>query len=121
MTPVLAAIEQQQRLRNTAETRLEQELADLVGPVIASSDWVRQVPEQIAPWVPGGIYALGTDGFGLSEERHVLREYFEVSAEWIAFAALSALAQSDRLTREVALAFAEQAGLDLDKLDPACA
>jgi pyruvate dehydrogenase complex dehydrogenase (E1) component len=64
---------------------------------------------------------LGTDGYGLSEDRHVLREYFEVSAEWITFAALSTLAQNDRLDRDIAMAFADRAELDLQKPDPACA
>ncbi len=73
----------------------------------------------ISRWVPGPYTVLGTDGFGLSEDRQVLRGYFEVSAEWIAFAALSTLAQNNRLERDAALGFAQQAGLGLDKGDPA--
>ena len=63
----------------------------------------------------------GTDGFGLSEDRSVLREYFEVSSAWIAFAALSSLAQTNELPRQAALDYADSAGLDLTKLDPATA
>jgi len=91
------------------------------GVFVAASDYQKSLAMSISRWIPGPYVVLGTDGFGLSEDRHVLREYFEVSAEWIAFAALSALAQSNRLTREAALAFAERARLNLDKLDPACA
>ena len=89
------------------------------GVFIAASDYQKALAMSISAWVPGPYKVLGTDGFGVSEDRHVLRGYFEVSAEWIAFAALSALAQDDRLGRDVALGFAERAGLDLNKLDPA--
>ena len=70
-------------------------------------------------WIPGAYTVLGTDGFGLSEDRAVLRGYFEVSAQWIAFAALSTLAQSNDLPRDAALDYAADAGLDLEKIDPA--
>jgi pyruvate dehydrogenase E1 component len=89
------------------------------GVFVAASDYQKALAMSISRWVPEPYAVLGTDGFGLSEDRDVLREYFEVSAEWIAFAALSAMAQSNRSTREAALAFADQAGLDLNKLDPA--
>jgi pyruvate dehydrogenase E1 component len=89
------------------------------GVFIAASDYQKALAMSISAWVPGPYKVLGTDGFGVSEDRQVLRGYFEVSAEWIAFAALSALAQDDRLGRDVALGFAERAGLDLNKLDPA--
>ncbi|MDH3642947.1 MAG: pyruvate dehydrogenase (acetyl-transferring), homodimeric type [Gammaproteobacteria bacterium] len=91
------------------------------GVFVAASDYQKGLPMSISRWVPGPFTVLGTDGFGLSEDRHVLREYFEVSAEWIAFAALSSLAQSNRLSRDRALEFAGRAGLDLNKLDPASA
>jgi len=63
------------------------------GPVVAASDNVRLVAEQISPWVNGGMTVLGTDGFGRSESRQTLRRHFEVDAPFIAFAALSALAR----------------------------
>jgi len=100
---------------------VEQLLQAEDGIFVAASDYQKSLAMSITRWIPGPYVVLGTDGFGLSEDRHVLREYFEVSAEWIAFAALSALAQSNRLTREAALAFAERARLNLGKLDPACA
>jgi len=73
-------------------SHLEESLKAMRGPVVAASDYVRQVPEQIAPWVPGGMTVLGTDGFGRSDTRASLRRHFEVDAESIAYAALLALA-----------------------------
>jgi pyruvate dehydrogenase E1 component len=61
------------------------------GPVIAVSDFMRSVQDQIAPWVDQPFYSLGTDGFGLSDTRGALRRHFKVDAESIAVAALSEL------------------------------
>jgi pyruvate dehydrogenase E1 component len=64
------------------------------GPVIAVSDYMRAVQDQIAPWVPNQFYSLGTDGFGLSDTRGALRRHFKVDAESIAVATLAQLAHS---------------------------
>ncbi|MFB3106292.1 MAG: pyruvate dehydrogenase (acetyl-transferring), homodimeric type, partial [Pseudomonadales bacterium] len=88
------------------------------GVFVAASDYVKALPMSIAAWIPGSYTVLGTDGFGLSESREDLREYFEVSAEWITFAALSRLAQCNYLDRAQVLGFAEAASLDLTKADP---
>ena len=56
-------------------------LADAAGPVVAVSDWMRAVPEQIRPWVPGTYVTLGTDGFGFSDTRPAARRYFNTDAE----------------------------------------
>jgi pyruvate dehydrogenase E1 component len=61
-------------------------------PVVASSDWMRAVPDQIRQWVPAPFVSLGTDGFGLSDTRPAVRRYFAVDAESIVVGALSALA-----------------------------
>ncbi|MCZ6856126.1 MAG: pyruvate dehydrogenase (acetyl-transferring), homodimeric type, partial [Gammaproteobacteria bacterium] len=97
---------------------LTQLLAGEEGVFVAASDYVKALPMSIASWIPGPYTVLGTDGFGLSESRDDLREYFEVSAEWITFAALSRLAQSNHLLREQALEFAKEVSLDLSKADP---
>ena len=97
---------------------LTQLLAGERGVFVAASDYIKALPMSIASWIPGPYTVLGTDGFGLSESREDLREHFEVSAEWIAFAALSRLAQSNHLDREQVLGFAEAASLDLTKADP---
>jgi pyruvate dehydrogenase E1 component len=65
-------------------------------PVVAVSDYVRAVPEQIRAWVPGAYRTLGTDGFGRSDTRAQLRDFFEVSAGWIALTALQALSEAGR-------------------------
>ena len=93
------------------------------GVFIAASDYMKTLPLQISPWVPGPYVVLGTDGFGLSEARPNLRDYFEVSAPWIAYAALVALGRT--LADPVAEAALDAAGfavanaLDLAKVDPA--
>ena len=61
------------------------------GPVIAASDYVKALPASIAKWVPGDFTVLGTDGFGRSDGREALREFFEVDARFIAHAVLTAL------------------------------
>ncbi|HXU32607.1 MAG TPA: pyruvate dehydrogenase (acetyl-transferring), homodimeric type, partial [Thermoanaerobaculia bacterium] len=62
------------------------------GPIVAVSDYMRIVPDQIARWLPGRFFALGTDGFGRSDTREALRRFFEVDAESVAVAALAQLA-----------------------------
>jgi pyruvate dehydrogenase E1 component len=69
-----------------------QQLADSRGPVIAASDYVRALPELIRAFVPRRFVTLGTDGFGRSDTRAGLRDFFEIDASAIAFAALKALA-----------------------------
>ena len=93
-------------------------LAGESGVFVAASDYMKALPGMISPWVPGPYTVLGTDGFGLSESRQRLRDYFEVSGEWVAFAALSTLAQNNHAPRATALAFATQHGLDLEQAGP---
>jgi pyruvate dehydrogenase E1 component len=78
-----------------------QRLAGVEGPVVAVSDWMRAVPDLIAPYVPGGMVSLGTDGFGLSDTRPALRRYFNVDAESVVCRTLQALADRGELDRDV--------------------
>jgi pyruvate dehydrogenase E1 component len=80
------------------------------GVFIAVSDYMRIVPDQIAPWVPGGLTTLGTDGFGRSDTRANLRRFFEVDAESTVIATLYALAQKGHIEKSVVA----QAIKDLD-------
>jgi pyruvate dehydrogenase E1 component len=64
------------------------------GPVVAVSDWIRAVPDQIVRWVPGPYTSLGTDGFGFSDTRPAARRFFHVDAESITLAVLAQLARS---------------------------
>ncbi len=72
------------------------------GPVVAASDYVRALPDSIARWVPGPFVALGTDGFGRSEDRATLRDFFEVDRRHIAYAAISSLVRAGELPKTVA-------------------
>jgi pyruvate dehydrogenase E1 component len=78
-----------------------QVLADAPGPVVAVSDWMRAVPDQIARWVPAEYSSLGTDGFGTSDTRGALRRHFHVDAESVTVAVLSELARSGEVKPEV--------------------
>jgi pyruvate dehydrogenase E1 component len=68
-------------------------------PVIAATDWVKAVPDQIARWVPG-LFSLGTDGLGRSDSRKNLRRFFEVDAESVVVAALSQLMHRGLVPKE---------------------
>ena len=90
-------------------------------PVVATCDYMKAVPDQIARWVPAGYYALGTDGFGRSEVRQQLRDYFEVDRRYVAIAALRELARAGQFDESKLGAAAKTLELDPDKLDPAAA
>ena len=71
------------------------------GPVIAVSDFMRAVQDQISPWVPNTFHSLGTDGFGLSDTRGALRRHFKVDAESITVATLAELAKAGEVKDSV--------------------
>jgi pyruvate dehydrogenase E1 component len=75
-------------------------LKDAAGPVIAVSDWMRAVPQQLARWVPQGFHALGADGFGFADTRPAARRFFKIDAESVVCQALSALAAEGRVGRD---------------------
>jgi pyruvate dehydrogenase E1 component len=80
---------------------ITQKLKGAEGPVVAVSDFMRAVQDQIAPWVPGSFHSLGTDGFGLSDTRGALRRHFKVDAESIAVATLAELAKLGEIKQSV--------------------
>ncbi|GGX76122.1 pyruvate dehydrogenase (acetyl-transferring), homodimeric type [Streptomyces fructofermentans] len=87
-------------------------LSGAPGPVLAVSDWMRQVPDQISQWVEQDYYSLGTDGFGLSDTREDVRRHFQVDAESIVVAALDRLARSGQVAPENVAQARERYGLD---------
>ncbi|MFL6196110.1 MAG: transketolase-like TK C-terminal-containing protein, partial [Thermoanaerobaculia bacterium] len=87
-------------------------------PIVAVSDYMKLVPDQISRWLPGRFYALGTDGFGRSETREALRRFFEVDAECVALAALHQLALRGKIDRQVVRRAIDELGIDAEKLDP---
>lgn len=100
---------------------LQQVLDGRRGPFIAASDYVRSVPEQIARWVPGDYFVLGTDGFGRSESRPYLRRFFEVDAECITIAALYRLCRAGQIPPHQVSQAIRQLGVDPEKVDPTTA
>jgi pyruvate dehydrogenase E1 component len=97
---------------------LENLLAKEQGAFVAVSDNVRNVPEQIAPWVPGGLFALGTDGFGRSDTRARLRRFFEIDAESTVIGTLFALAEKGQIGRDVVAKAIKDLGVDPEKVYP---
>ena len=94
-------------------------LAGAPGPIVAATDYMKVVPDQLAPWLGGRLVTLGTDGFGRSDNREHLRRHFEVGAESIAGATLSRLARDGKLKPKVAQKALEELGLDTEGKDPA--
>ncbi|MBB5933389.1 pyruvate dehydrogenase (acetyl-transferring), homodimeric type [Streptomyces zagrosensis] len=86
-------------------------LAGVSGPVLAVSDWMRSVPDQIAPWVEQDWSSIGTDGFGLSDTREAARRHFGVDPQSITVAALAALAKRGEIKPETVREAAQQYGL----------
>jgi pyruvate dehydrogenase E1 component len=78
-----------------------QALEQAAGPVVAVSDWMRAVPDQISRWVPGDWSSLGTDGYGKSDTRGALRRHFHVDAESTVVAVLTGLVNTGELKHEV--------------------
>ncbi|HEX4611012.1 MAG TPA: pyruvate dehydrogenase (acetyl-transferring), homodimeric type, partial [Urbifossiella sp.] len=100
------------------EPYVRQVLARTKGPIVATSDYMRTLPEQVAPYLDGRLLALGTDGFGRSETRTALRRFFEVDAEHVAVAALTALANRGELGRDVVKQAIADLGLNPNAPDP---
>lgn len=95
-----------------------QALRDQPYPVIATSDYIKSVPDQIARWVPGGLFALGTDGFGRSEARAELRDYFEIDANYVTLAALQQLAERGEFDRAKLPGVMKSLSIDPEKVNP---
>ena len=100
---------------------LETTLGDLDGVFVAASDHVRTVAEQLDPWIPGGLFAMGTDGFGRSDTRGPLRRHFEVDAECIAIGTLSRLSAAGAIGADVVAEAIRRLGVNPDKIDAALA
>ena len=95
-----------------------QQLAGRKGPAIASTDWVRAYSEQVRPYMPGAYVTLGTDGYGRSDNRPALRDFFEVDRRWITVRALKALADAGALPAEKVGQAMKIFGIRADKPNP---
>jgi pyruvate dehydrogenase E1 component len=114
-------VERWNRLHPTEPARrpyVEEALAGVDGPVVAVTDFVKAVPDQIGRWAPQPFLPLGTDGFGLSDARAALRRHFEVDAAHIVTAALHGLAQRGDISAAVVADAISGYDIDPGAVDP---
>jgi len=88
------------------------------GVFVAASDYMKVLPATVARWVPGRLHMLGTDGYGRSDSRERLRDFFEVDHRYIALAALHELALDGDLDWKVVRQAIKDLDIDQDKLNP---
>ncbi len=100
------------------DSYLARTLRDLQGPVVAVSDYLKAVPDQIARFVPGSFVPLGTDGFGRSDSRAALRRHFEIDAPHIVVAVLSSLAAAGEVKDGTVADAIERYGIDPEAPEP---
>jgi pyruvate dehydrogenase E1 component len=96
-----------------------QSLKDTTGVIIAASDYLKVLPDSIDRWMPRRVRSLGTDGFGRSEDRKDLRNFFEVDARFITVATLAELAQEGQVDRKVVTQALKDLQIDPEKPNPA--
>jgi pyruvate dehydrogenase E1 component len=98
---------------------VSQALKDAPGVLVAASDYMKVLPESISQWLPRALVALGTDGFGRSESRASLRDFFEVDAKHIVLATLNALARDKQIKLETVQRAVKDLGINPEKPNPA--
>ena len=99
-------------------TYIEKMLEKEDGVFVATSDYVKALPDSVSKWFPGRLYSLGTDGFGRSESRAALRDFFEVDAKHIVFATLTALFKEGKIQDKVLDKAAKELGINPNKRNP---
>jgi pyruvate dehydrogenase E1 component len=92
---------------------------DAPGVFVSASDYLKVLPDSIDRWLPKRLHALGTDGFGRSDSRAALRNFFEVDARFIVLATLYALCQEKQVSADVVAKAIKDLGIDSEKLNPA--
>jgi len=115
------AAERWNQLHPEAEPRtsyLEKCLGKRTGPYVAATDYMKIVPDQIQRWMPGRYVTLGTDGYGRSDGRAALRQFFEVDRQYITITALKALADDGVLDQQTVAQAIEKFGIDPEKPNP---
>ena len=93
-------------------------LSNEKGVFISASDYLKALPHSISQWIPGPHYVLGTDGYGRSESRAALRDFFEVDARYITIAALYQLAKEGTIADTVVMKAIKDLDIKFDKLNP---
>ena len=94
-------------------------LANAPGVFVAASDYLKVLPDSIDRWMPRKIRSLGTDGFGRSEDRQSLRDFFEVDARFVALATLSELLKEGQVEASLVQQAIKDLGINQDKPNPA--
>ena len=94
-------------------------LEDAPGVFVAASDYLKVLPDSIDQWMPRRMRSLGTDGFGRSEDRQRLREFFEVDARFVALATLAELVKDGQARSQVVGQAIKDLGIDPEKPNPA--
>ncbi|MGA1531391.1 MAG: pyruvate dehydrogenase (acetyl-transferring), homodimeric type, partial [Kiritimatiellia bacterium] len=93
-------------------------LADTQGVIVAASDYVKVMSDMIGRWIQRPIISLGTEGFGRSENRAMLRDFFEVDARYVVLATLHGLARDGEIKTSVVTKAIKDLGINPDKLNP---
>jgi len=88
------------------------------GVFVAASDYLKAIPETIAKWVPGRFVTLGTDGYGRSDSREALRNFFEVDARYIVLGALQALLDDGTIEADLVKKAIKKLEINPEKVDP---
>ncbi len=96
-------------------SHLQKCIEEKADAIVAASDYVQALPSTLARWMPPSFVVLGTDGFGRSDGRKALRNFFEVSAEHIAFGALSELARQEKISKDVFLQAQKKWDIDTER------
>src|SRR4051812_28325989 len=95
-----------------------EQLSGTEGVLIAASDYIKTLPLSVSRWMPRPLHALGTDGYGRSENRASLRDFFEVDAKFVTLATLSELAREKKIKPDVVQQAMKDLGISADKNDP---
>src|SRR4051812_26787839 len=100
---------------------VQQCFGGITDPIVAASDYVKALPDAIDRWLPRPLVPLGTDGFGRSENRASLRDFFEVDARFVVVATLDALAREGKVATDVVKKAIKDLNINADKPNPATA
>lgn len=104
--------------KNPRQPYINQLFAETQGCYVAVSDYMKALPRSVATWMPENYLVLGTDGYGLSESRDSLREYFEINSDHICHAALVGLHRANSIGRKQFNKCVAQLDIDPEKFDP---
>ena len=104
--------------KDKKSSHIENAITDKDAPIIASTDYIKSFPEQVARFLPNPFIALGTDGYGRSDSREALRSFFEVDRRYIVITALTALVDMKKLDASILIKAIKDFKLDGDKPNP---